>query len=109
MTTRSRRHGLLQHYGLEPRTSVRLSARPEKHEIAHIRVRSDDVQAMQKGTLCKTIVTIGLFSTNNAKHPVLLRSYETIYFQLLNTDEEELEGSRTETQTSALLQTQTEF
>jgi hypothetical protein len=56
--------------------------------MAHIRLRRDDVKAIQEGTSCAKIV--GLFSTNNSKEPVFLRSLETLFVQLPNTEENEM-------------------
>jgi len=88
MRVKSRRHGLLQQYQLECSTSLRLAARSETHDMAHIRLRRDDVKAIQEGTSCAKIV--GLFSTNNSKEPVFLRSLETLFVQLPNTEENEM-------------------
>ena len=88
MRVKSRRHGLLQQYQLECSTSLRLAARSETHDMAHIRLRSDDVKAIEEGTSCTKIV--GLFSTNNSKEPVFLRSLETLFVQLPNTEENEM-------------------
>ena len=101
MRVKSRRHGLLQQYQLECSTSLRLAARSETHDMAHIRLRRDDVKAIQEGTSCAKIV--GLFSTNNSKEPVFLRSLETLFVQLPNTEENEMllpsttEGTNDET------------
>ena len=59
-------------------------ARSETHDMAHIRLRRDDVKAIEEGTSCTKIV--GLFSTNNSKEPVFLRSLETLFVQLPNTE-----------------------
>ena len=88
MRVKSRRHGLLQQYQLECSTSLRLAARSETHDMAHIRLRRDDVKAIQEGTSCTKIV--GLFSTNNSKEPVFLRSLETLFVRLPNTEENEM-------------------
>jgi hypothetical protein len=56
--------------------------------MAHIRLRRDDVKAIEEGTSCTKIV--GLFSTNNSKEPVFLRSLETLFVQLPNTEENEM-------------------
>jgi hypothetical protein len=88
MRVKSRRHGLLQQYQLECSTSLRLSARSEEHDIAHIRLRRDDVTAIQQGTSCAKIV--GLFSTNNSKQPVFLRALETLFVQIPETEEHEM-------------------
>ena len=88
MRVKSRRHGLLQQYQLECSTSLRLADRSETHDMAHIRLRRDDVKAIQEGTSCAKIV--GLFSTNNSKEPVFLRSLETLFVQLPNTEENEM-------------------
>ena len=91
----------MQQYQLESSTSLRLSARSETHDMAHIRLRRDDVKAIQEGTSCAKIV--GLFSTNNSKEPVFLRSLETLFVQLPNTEENEMllpsttEGTNDET------------
>jgi hypothetical protein len=87
MRVKSRRHGLLQQYELECSSSLRLAARSETHDMAHIRLRRDDVKAIEKGTLCTKIV--GLFSTNNSREPVFLRSSDTLFVQLPNTEENE--------------------
>ena len=88
MRVKSRRHGLLQQYQLECSTSLRLSDRSEEHDIAHIRLRRDDVTAIQQGTSCAKIV--GLFSTNNSKQPVFLRALETLFVQIPETEEHEM-------------------
>jgi hypothetical protein len=64
------------------------SLRQEQHDIEHIRLRHDDVEVIQQGTLCANIV--GLFSTNNSKEPVFLSSLETLFVQLPNTEENEM-------------------
>ncbi len=53
--------------------------------MAHIRLRCDDVEAIQQGTLCANIV--GLFSTSNAREPVFLRSLETLFVHIPNKEE----------------------
>ena len=88
MRVKSRRHGLLQQYQLECSTSLRLAARSETHDMAHIRLRRDDVKAIQEGTSCAKIV--GLFSTNNSKQPVFLRALETLFVQIPETEEHEM-------------------
>jgi hypothetical protein len=83
---------MLQEYDLEASTSLRLAARSEQHEFAHMRMRREDVQALQKqpGAICSPIVA--LFSTRDAREPVSLRPSETLYVQL----PAEREGEETE-------------
>ncbi len=106
MRVKSRRHGLLQQYQLECSTSLRLAARSETHDMAHIRLRRDDVKAIQEGTSCAKIV--GLFSTNNSKEPVFLRSLETLFVQLPNTEENEMLLPSTTEGTNDVLETHNE-
>ena len=103
MRVKSRRHGLLQQYQLECSTSLRLADRSETHDMAHIRLRRDDVKAIQEGTSCAKIV--GLFSTNNSKEPVFLRSLETLFVQLPNTEENEMLLPSTTEGTNDVLET----
>ena len=106
MRVKSRRHGLLQQYQLECSTSLRLADRSETHDMAHIRLRRDDVKAIQEGTSCAKIV--GLFSTNNSKEPVFLRSLETLFVQLPNTEENEMLLPSTTEGTNDVLETHNE-
>ena len=106
MRVKSRRHGLLQQYQLECSTSLRLADRSETHDMAHIRLRRDDVKAIQEGTSCAKIV--GLFSTNNSKEPVFLRSLETLFVQLPNTEENEMLLPRNTEENEMLLPSTTE-
>ena len=106
MRVKSRRHGLLQQYQLECSTSLRLADRSETHDMAHIRLRRDDVKAIQEGTSCAKIV--GLFSTNNSKEPVFLRSLETVFVQLPNTEENEMLLPSTTEGTNDVLETHNE-
>lgn len=82
MRRRSRRQNLLQDYGLEASTSVRLSARSEQHDSAHMRMRREDVQSLrlQPGALSSPL--IALFSTRDPREPVSLRPSETLYVRL---------------------------
>ena len=106
MRVKSRRHGLLQQYQLECSTSLRLAARSETHDMAHIRLRRDDVKAIEEGTSCTKIV--GLFSTNNSKEPVFLRSLETLFVRLPNTEENEMLLPSTTEGTNDVLETHNE-
>ena len=76
------RHNLLQQYELQSRSCFRLHARSENHDKAHIRVRQQDVQALQTNphTISKQIVA--LFSTCHASEPVSLRSTEMLHLCL---------------------------
>jgi len=82
MRRRSRRQNLLQDYGLEASTSVRLPARSEQHDSAHMRMRREDVQSLrlQPGALSSPV--IALFSTRDPREPVSLRPSETLYVRL---------------------------
>jgi hypothetical protein len=86
MRRRSRHQGMLQQYELEPRTSLRLPARSEAHELAHVRMRREDVHALRRpaGEMCAPIVA--LFSTRDAHETVRLRPSETLYVQLPERD-----------------------
>jgi hypothetical protein len=88
---------MLQEYDLEASTSLRLAARSEQHEFAHMRMRREDVQALQKqpGAICSPIVA--LFSTRDAREPVSLRPSETLYVQLpAEREAEETEATEAE-------------
>ena len=86
MRRRSRQQGMLQQYELETRTSLRLPARSEAHELAHVRMRREDVHALRRpaGEMCAPIVA--LFSTRDAQETVRLRPSETLYVQLPERD-----------------------
>ncbi len=81
-------------------------ARSETHDMAHIRLRRDDVKAIEEGTSCTKIV--GLFSTNNSKEPVFLRSLETLFVRLPNTEENEMLLPSTTEGTNDVLETHKE-
>ena len=82
MRRRSRRQNLLQDYGLEASTSVRLPARSEQHDSAHMRMRREDVQSLrlQPGALSSPV--IALFSTRDPREAVSFRPSETLYVRL---------------------------
>ena len=91
MRHRSRRS--LQHnYELDASTSVRVEARSEAHDLAHMRMRHQDAKALRNNeSICRPI--IALFSTDNTRTPVSLRSDERLYVRLpeetsATTDEE---------------------
>ena len=88
MRRRSRQQGMLQQYELETRTSLRLRARSEAHEMAHVRLRREDVDALcgPAGEMYAPIVA--LFSTRDAREPVSLRPSEILYVQLPERDED---------------------
>lgn len=107
MRRHSRRQNLLQEYGLEAGTSLRLAARSEQHDLAHMRMRREDVQALRKhpGALSSPITA--LFSTRDAREPVSLRPSETLYVRLpaeteadTEATEGEAEAETTETKTA---------
>jgi hypothetical protein len=79
---------MLQQYELETRTSLRLRARSEAHEMAHVRLRREDVDALcgPAGEMYAPIVA--LFSTRDAREPVSLRPSEILYVQLPERDED---------------------
>ena len=82
MRRRSRGHTLLRQYDLEVRSSLRLPARSEAHEQAHVRLRAADVETLRRpaGELFAPIVA--LFSTRDAREPVRLRANEALYVEL---------------------------
>ncbi len=81
MRQRSRRHTLLHNYELDARSSVRLEARSDSHELAHVRMRQQDVRALgSPETMSRPI--IALFSTRDPRTPVSLRSDERLYVRL---------------------------
>jgi len=82
MRRRSRRHDLLQDYGLEASTSVRLAARSEQHDSAHMRMRREDVQSLRSQPGAMSSPVIALFSTRNPREPVSFRPSETLYVRL---------------------------
>ena len=88
MRRRSRQQGMLQQYELETRTSLRLRARSEAHEMAHVRLRREDVDALcgPAGEMYAPIVA--LFSTRDAREPVSLRPSEILYVQLPEREED---------------------
>jgi hypothetical protein len=61
---------------------VRLPARSEQHDSAHMRMRREDVQSLrlQPGALSSPV--IALFSTRDPREPVSLRPSETLYVRL---------------------------
>jgi hypothetical protein len=79
---------MLQQYELETRTSLRLRARSEAHEMAHVRLRREDVHALcgPAGEMYAPIVA--LFSTRDAREPVSLRPSEILYVQLPEREED---------------------
>ena len=80
-------------------TSVRVQVRSETHEFPHMRMRHEDVDALkQQRSICKPI--IALFSTDNARTPVSLRSDERLYVRLGDdcAIEEDTEADSTETE-----------
>ena len=81
-------------------------ARSETHDMAHIRLRRDDVKALEEGTSCTKIV--GLLSTNNSREPVALRSLETLFVQLPETEENEKLLPSTTEGTNDVLETHNE-
>jgi hypothetical protein len=114
MRRQSRRQNLLQEYGLEASTSLRLAARSEQHDLAHMRMRREDVQALRKqpGALSSPITA--LFSTRDAREPVSLRPSETLYVRLpaetegeTEETEGEAEAETTETKTGQTKTAQT--
>ena len=82
MRRRSRRHDLLQDYGLEASASVRLAARSEQHDSAHMRMRREDVQSLRSQPGAMSSPVIALFSTRNPREPVSFRPSETLYVRL---------------------------
>jgi len=82
MRRRSRRHDLLQEYGLEASTSVRLAARSEQHDSAIMRMRPEDVQSLRSQPGAMSSPVIALFSTRNPREPVSFRPSETLYVRL---------------------------
>ena len=82
MRRRSRRHDLLQDYGLEASASVRLAARSEQHDSALMRMRPEDVQSLRSQPGAMSSPVIALFSTRNPREPVSLRPSETLYVRL---------------------------
>jgi len=82
MRRRSRRHDLLQDYGLEASTSVRLAARSEQHDSALMRMRLEDVQSLRSQPGAMSSSVIALFSTRDPREPVSFRPSETLYVRL---------------------------
>ena len=82
MRRRSRRHDLLQDYGLEASTSVRLAARSEQHDSALMRMRLEDVQSLRSQPGAMSSPVIALFSTRDPREPVSFRPSETLYVRL---------------------------
>lgn len=80
MRRTSRHDTLLHNYELQPRQSVRVEARSETHDFAHMRLRKQDVAALQKHEVHRPIVA--LFSTDNVRIPVSLRTDERVYVRL---------------------------
>jgi hypothetical protein len=82
MRRRSRRQNLLQDYGLEASMSVRLPARSEQHDSAHMCMRREDVQSLRLQPDALSSPVIALFSTRDPREPVSLRPSETLYVRL---------------------------
>ena len=82
MRRRSRRQNLLQDYGLEASTSIRLPARSEQHDSAHMRMRLEDVQSLRLQPGARSSPVIALFSTRDPREPVNFRPSETLYVRL---------------------------
>jgi hypothetical protein len=82
MRQRSRRHVLLQQYELDPRSSLRLAARSEAHEKAHVRMRPSDVEALRRPAGEGSGPIVALFSTRYAQEAVQLRADEALYVRL---------------------------
>jgi hypothetical protein len=77
---------MLQQYQLETRTSLRLPARTEAHDLAHVRLRREDVDALCRPASEMYAPIVALFSTRDAREPVTLRPSETLYVQLPQRD-----------------------
>lgn len=73
--------------------SVRLPARSEQHDSAHMRMRREDVQVLRSQPGAMSSPVIALFSTRNPGEPVSFRPSETLYVRL----PEDTEISDTET------------
>ena len=82
MRQRSRRHVLLQQYELDPSSSLRLAARSEAHEKAHVRMRPSDVEALRRPAGEGSGPIVALFSTRYAQEAVQLRADEALYVRL---------------------------
>jgi hypothetical protein len=82
MRQRSRRHVLLQQYELDPSSSLRLAARSEAHEQAHVRMRPRDVEALRRPAGEGSGPIVALFSTRYAQEAVQLRADEALYVRL---------------------------
>lgn len=80
MRRTSRRDTLLHNYELQPRQSIRLEARSETHDSAYMRMRKQDIISLQKLDVCRPIVA--LFSTNDVRVPISLRTDERLYVRL---------------------------
>lgn len=57
--------------------TVRVKARSEQHQLAHVRVRKNEMRQLEKDNSQNECFTF-LFSTASAREAVQLRSYETI-------------------------------
>ena len=93
MRRRSRRHDLLQEYGLEASSSVRLAARSEQHDSARMRMRAEDVQSLRSQPGAMSSPVIALFSTRNPREPVSFRPSETLYVRLPANTAEDIDES----------------
>ena len=82
MRQRSRRHVLLQQYELDPSSSLRLAARSEAHEKAHVRMRPSDVETLRRPAGEGSSPIVALFSTRYAQEAVQLRADEALYVRL---------------------------
>jgi hypothetical protein len=102
MRRRSRGHTLLRQYDLEARSSLRLPARSEAHEQAHVRLRAADVEALRRPAGEMFAPIVALFSTRDAREPVQLRANEAVYVELPGEAAEGAEaGARAEAGTRA--------
>ena len=95
MRQRSRRHTLLHNYELDARSSMRLEARSEAHELAHVRMRQQDVLSLRRPESMSRPI-IALFSTHDARTPVSLRSDERLYVRLPEQDSEDTKQEHTD-------------
>jgi len=102
MRRRSRGHTLLRQYDLEVRSSLRLPARSEAHDQAHVRLRAADVEALRRPAGEMFAPIVALFSTRDAREPVQLRANEAVYVELPGEAAEGAEtGPRAEAGTRA--------
>jgi len=84
---------LLRQYDLETSSSLRFPARSEAHELAFVRLRQVDVEALRRPPGQMYAPIVALFSTSNSREPVQLRANEAIYVQLPATDAEDSQGA----------------